>query len=482
MNDKLKDSEDPRLAQMLAYASTLIRSSPDGVIAVDPDLRITALNPLMEQICGKNLEQMIGQELTEIPFIWETGEGDRIREGLEGKAVGPREVAYPIPGEETERFFESVIAPLCGPAGEIFGAVLRVRDITERKQMETELRESEEEFHTLAEAMPQIVWTTRADGWCIYFNQHWMDYTGLTLEESLGHGWNKPFHPDDQQQAWDAWQKAIEETGIYSIESRLRHADGSYRWWLLRGVPLLGDDGSILKWIGTCTDIHDLKMAELELKLFRVLLDNSSDAIEVIDPVTLRLIDVNLTQCNALGYSREELLSMKITDIEAVFTADQMKELLARMRQAGETRFETIHRRKDDTTFPVEVSAKLVELDKPYALNIVRDITERRRAEAEVQKLQEQLREQAMHDPLTGLYNRRYLDETIKRELARAARNNQSVGIVMCDLDHFKLVNDTHGHLAGDEVLRVFAGLLKKHARTSDIVCRFGGEEFVMFL
>jgi len=220
----------------------------------------------------------------------------------------------------------------------------------------------------------------------------------------LGHGWNKPFHPDDQQQAWDAWQKAIEETGIYSIESRLRHADGSYRWWLLRGVPLLGDDGSILKWIGTCTDIHDLKMAELELKLFRVLLDNSSDAIEVIDPVTLRLIDVNLTQCNALGYSREELLSMKITDIEAVFTADQMKELLARMRQAGETRFETIHRRKDDTTFPVEVSAKLVELDKPYALNIVRDITERRRAEAEVQKLQEQLREQAMHDPLTGLY------------------------------------------------------------------------------
>jgi len=141
-----------------------------------------------------------------------------------------------------------------------------------------------------------------------------------------------------------------------------------------------------------------------------------------------------------------------------------------------------VHRRKDDTTFPIEVSSKLLELDKPYLLSIVRDITERKRAEAELQILQEQLREQVLHDPLTGLYNRRYLDETIKRELTRAERNKQPVGIVMCDLDHFKLVNDTHGHLAGDEVLRVFAELLKKHARGSDIVCRFGGEEFVMFL
>ncbi len=115
-------------------------------------------------------------------------------------------------------------------------------------------------------------------------------------------------------------------------------------------------------------------------------------------------------------------------------------------------------------------------------LSIVRDITERRRAEAEVQTLQEQLREQALRDPLTGLYNRRYLDETIARELGRAARNSQPVGIVMCDLDHFKRVNDEHGHLCGDEVLRVFAELLRQHARSSDIVCRFGGEEFVMCL
>ena len=74
------------------------------------------------------------------------------------------------------------------------------------------LQVSELQFRTLAEAMPQIVWMTRADGWNIYFNQQWVDYTGLTMEESSGHGWSIPFHPDDRQLAWDAWQLATKVT------------------------------------------------------------------------------------------------------------------------------------------------------------------------------------------------------------------------------------------------------------------------------
>ena len=130
--------------------------------------------------------------------------------------------------------------------------------------MARQLRNSEEELRTMAEAMPQIVWIARPDGWNIFFNRRWMDYTGLSLEESLGRGWAKSVHPDDQQPARDAWQKALAERGIYSIESRLRRADGTYRWWLVRAVPLLDAAGNILKWYGTCTDIHDLKMAQEE--------------------------------------------------------------------------------------------------------------------------------------------------------------------------------------------------------------------------
>ncbi|MEP7310538.1 MAG: PAS domain S-box protein [Acidobacteriota bacterium] len=140
-----------------------------------------------------------------------------------------------------------------------------MHDVTESKRAAEALRTSTEEFRLLAEAMPQIVWITRPDGSNVYFNQYWMDYTGLTAEESYGSGWNKPFHPDDQERAWRAWQHATATIGTYTLECRLCRADGVYRWWLIRGVPLRDTAGNVLKWFGTCTDIHDLKLAELEI-------------------------------------------------------------------------------------------------------------------------------------------------------------------------------------------------------------------------
>jgi PAS domain S-box-containing protein len=140
-----------------------------------------------------------------------------------------------------------------------------VSDVTPWQPSADALRTSPEEFRTLVEALPQVVWMTRSDGGNLYFNHQWTDYTGLTLEESRGGGWNKAFHPDDQQRAWDAWQKATATIGKYSLECRLRRADGVYRWWLIRGVPLQDDSGQVLKWFGTCTEIHDLKLAELAI-------------------------------------------------------------------------------------------------------------------------------------------------------------------------------------------------------------------------
>ena len=142
-------------------------------------------------------------------------------------------------------------------------AFVRIVRLTQSLAEQAEaLRASEQEFRSLAEAMPQIVWACRPDGGNIYFNQQWVDYTGLTLAESYGAGWNKPFHPDDQQRAWDAWQHAIQDAAPYVLECRLRRADGTYRWWLIRGVPVRDVSGEILKWFGTCTDIEDLKRGQ----------------------------------------------------------------------------------------------------------------------------------------------------------------------------------------------------------------------------
>jgi PAS domain S-box-containing protein len=161
------------------------------------------------------------------------------------------------------------------------------QDITERKRIEEALIASEKEFRLLTEAMPQIVWITRADGWNIYFNQQWVDYTGLTLEESYGHGWSIPFHPDDQRRAWDAWQYAVTNNGTYSIECRLRRKDGIYHWWLIRGIPISNESGKILKWFGTCTDIDELKRTEEELMkneaLMRTAVENLPLIFYVID-------------------------------------------------------------------------------------------------------------------------------------------------------------------------------------------------------
>jgi PAS domain S-box-containing protein len=152
-------------------------------------------------------------------------------------------------------------------------SISQVEDITERKRTEEALQTSEREFRSLAESMPQIVWATGPDGLNTYFNQQWVDYTGLSMEESNGEGWIIPFHPDDRQRAWDAWQRAIRHRETYSLECRLRRADGEYQWWLIRGVPLLGANGEILKWFGTCTDIEQMKRVE---KDERFLADASS--------------------------------------------------------------------------------------------------------------------------------------------------------------------------------------------------------------
>ena len=135
-----------------------------------------------------------------------------------------------------------------------------------RRQSAEFLRSSAAEFRNLAESMPQIVWTTDPAGRVTYFNQHWMAYTGLSPEASLGYGWVNAFHPEERAAAEATWQRAAAQPGTHALECRLRGRDGIYRWWLIRGIPQFGALGEVRNWFGTCTDIHDLKLAELEVQ------------------------------------------------------------------------------------------------------------------------------------------------------------------------------------------------------------------------
>jgi diguanylate cyclase (GGDEF)-like protein/PAS domain S-box-containing protein len=182
-------------------------------------------------------------------------------------------------------------------------------------------------------------------------------------------------------------------------------------------------------------------------------------------------------------YDHGEMRRLGPSDLATEADRASVAETL-RIRDVGETdSVEYLFRgcRKDGRIIDVEVHGSALSVSgKRLLISVVQDVTDRVRSEREIKALQDRLREQATRDALTGLHNRRYLDEALSRELSLASREGSAVSAVMGDLDHFKVVNDRYGHLAGDDVLRAFALLIRRRARASDICCRYGGEEFLL--
>jgi PAS domain S-box-containing protein len=211
--------------------------------------------------------------------------------------------------------------PVRDASGAITGLRGIAQDIAERKQAEAARQESETAFRTLADSVPQMVWMCTPDGLNVYFNQRWVDYTGLSLADSYGRGWNTPFHPDDRQPAWDAWNHATETGETYRVESRLRAADGSYRWFLMRGVPLRDAAGHIVKWFGTCTDIDDLKQGEEALR-------NLNEELEKrVEERTAQLRDSEQRLALALRASHEGVWDWNV-ETGAVWYSSRCREML----------------------------------------------------------------------------------------------------------------------------------------------------------
>jgi PAS domain S-box-containing protein len=274
-----------------------------------------------------------------------------------------------------------------------------IEEIIGHNEAEEALRKSEHEFRLLAETMPQIVWITRADGWNIYFNQQWVDYTGQSLEESYGHGWNKPFHPNDQQRAWDAWQNATKNGATYSIECRLRRADGVYKWWLIRGSPVMDDHGTILKWFGTCTDIDELKDSEEKLRESEQRLSDiiysMADWVWEVDEHGVYTYSSKMGD-DYFGSSREDVIGKTPFDfmppVEAKRVAAIFSEIIK--NKAPIKDLENWNIRKNGDRICLLTNGVPI-LDKEGNLKgyrgVDKDITDRKKAENELFKLNETL-------------------------------------------------------------------------------------------
>ena len=350
------------------------------------------------------------------------------------------------------------------------------RRVGELTHLVDALRHDIDEWRELIETMPQIVWITRPDGWHVHFNRQWMEFTGLTLDESLGHGWNPPFHPEDRPRAAARWKEATTTGEPYEIEYRLRRSDGVYHWMLGRAMPLRDATGTIVKWFGTCTDIEEFKEAQARIDGQARLLDLTSDAIVVHD-LDHRILHWNRAAERVHGWSKEEAVGRTLGELIAPDIA-QVEAAVAVLLEHGEWSGDLGYVDRVGTTVVLEGRWSLVRGDdgSPEAVLAVNtDVTERRAVEA---RLLAALEERATHDPLTGLANRSLLFDRLELHLRQ--RDRRPLAVAFIDLDGFKEINDQLGHRTGDEVLVHVADRLRGASRKSDIVARIGGDEFVV--
>jgi diguanylate cyclase (GGDEF)-like protein/PAS domain S-box-containing protein len=223
-------------------------------------------------------------------------------------------------------------------------------------------------------------------------------------------------------------------------------------------------------------------LRESEAK-FRGVVNQSFAGIAVIEDGKFSYSNARFDEI--FGYTTDEIRRLGPSDIAVVEDRDLVKEDMRQRLSGTKDQADSGFRglRRDGAVIDIEVHGSAMEIGgKRVLISLLLDVTDRIRVTRELEALKEKLREESIHDALTGLYNRRHLDEFLGRELVVAMRVDHPVSAIMADIDHFKNVNDRYGHPAGDEVLRVFGDLMRRFTRTSDIGFRYGGEEFLLVL
>jgi two-component system, NtrC family, sensor kinase len=268
-----------------------------------------------------------------------------------------------------------------------------LRDITVRKEQELSLYRSYRFLQMVIDQLPDVVYAKDRDCRKIYANPADLQVLGCRSVEEVLDRDDFDFYPREVAQQFYEVDKSVILTGqpVINKEEFILNRDGVKRWLLTTKIPTRNVQGEISGLVGIGRDITDRKKSEESLKLFRTLIDCSSDCIEVFDPGTRQFVDVNETTVKTLGYTREELLSMTIDNVD-VETAVDVGRLAEMIREEGSVLLRRRHRRKDGSIFPVELHLSLVHLDKAYMVAVVRDISRRVEVEASLKESEERYR------------------------------------------------------------------------------------------
>lgn len=446
----------------------IVSSTPDLVALVDRAYVYRVVNDSYLQAFGMERTEIVGKTVAEL-----LGEDNflqyvkpHLNQAFAGETVNnERWINFPAIGR---RLCSMTFHPIPANGSLIEHVAANIRDITKRKL-------AVDDRQRIFNASFDMMCVIDFDGKFKDLNPAWIRTLGWSFGELQDTPWLELVHPEDRSIAVEAEERLLLRQQTSNAEYRLRCKNGRYRWvsWHCSA------DLERQEFFASARDITDSKLLQEALKSsvrkYRTFFDSAGDAVFVHD-FSGHLLDINRVACERLGYSREELLRMPPANLKAPATAIRSAKLLKKIEKDGKASFEARHRSKDGKDLLVWTNARRIEYDGvPAILSISRDISERKRMENELRNL-------AITDSLTGAKNRRYFMNRGKEELARCLRYGPPLCLLLLDIDHFKQVNDTYGHDAGDEVLKSLTQKCRMVLRETDLFARLGGEEFAALL
>jgi PAS domain S-box-containing protein len=399
------------------YAVTLA-SIGDAVIATDTQALVTYLNPAAEALTGWPLADAVGRPLAEVFRIVNEQTEQPVEDPAAkvlrlGTVVGLANHTALLACDGRKTPIDDCGAPIIDERGAIAGVVLVFRDVCQRRRAEKAeaVRRTNERMELAVRGSNVGIWELdmpdgdfrHGRGYYVNFWEQ-LGFAPSSSPTDVESGMAS-VHPEDRDLLETAIRRYLTgETNAFEIENRVRHKDGSDRWMLTRGVAVRDAEGKPNRFVGIAVDITDRKRAEEALaqerhllvaseKRFRTFVDHAADGFFLQEQETARVLDVNRRACESLGYTRDELIGMTPLDFDADVTPALIEGRIRKLFSGEMIAFESRHRRKDGTVFPVEIRGKAFwEGSRGFIVSLVRDMTERKWAEQAVRESEERFR------------------------------------------------------------------------------------------